>query len=290
MNALRVFDSAARHLNLSLAADELRVSHSAVSQQIRQLETWLGGKLFDRHSGGVRLTAAGHDLMRACQPAFDMLEQRCVALRGRTGSADVVIGAPASLLSNWIIPRLEHFESEHPDIQVRLQTATDIALLERGVIDVLIVAEEHASTTIGALRLFPEAIGPVCARELAHRVAMPADMLRMPLLQTSSRPRAWEQWAAACGLAEAPALAPSKHQFDQLGHMLDAAAVGRGIGIAPEMLVQADIQAGRLVAPLGFKETGGWFSLYFRADASAAVADLKRWLKTEAASEAACPP
>ncbi|WP_183017107.1 LysR substrate-binding domain-containing protein [Achromobacter sp. UMC46] len=288
MNSLRVFDSAARHLNLSLAAEELRVSHSAVSQQIRQLETWLGGKLFERHSGGVRLTAAGHDLLRACQPAFDMLEQRCAALRGRTASADVVIGAPASLLSNWIIPRLEHFERGHPDIQVRLQTATDIALLERGVVDVLIVAEDHQSAAIGATPLFPEAIGPVCTRELAQRLATPADILALPRLQTSSRPRAWEQWAAACGLAEAPALAPPKHQFDQLGHMLDAAAVGLGIGIAPEMLVQADILAGKLAAPLGFKQTGGWFSLYVRADARAAVEDLKRWLKTEAAAKADC--
>ncbi|WP_306789886.1 LysR family transcriptional regulator, partial [Klebsiella pneumoniae] len=74
MNALRVFDSAARHLNLSLAAQELGVSHSAVSQQVRQLETWLGGKLFERHSDGVRLTAAGQDLHRVCLPAFDMLE------------------------------------------------------------------------------------------------------------------------------------------------------------------------------------------------------------------------
>ena len=285
MNALRVFDSAARHLNLSLAAEELRVSHSAVSQQIRQLETWLGGKLFERHSGGVRLTAAGHDLLRASQPAFDMLEQRCVALRARTASADMVVGAPASLLSNWIIPRLEHFEREHPQIQVRLQTATDIALLERRVVDVLIVAQDHALAGIDAMRLFPEAIGPVCMPDVAQRVATPADVLGLPLLQTSSRPEAWEQWARSCGLA--PARIQPKRQFDQLNHMLDAAAVGLGVAIAPEMLVQGDLRAGRLVAPLGFKETGGWFSLYFRAEAGAAVGDLSQWLKTAAESVAA---
>ncbi|MGE8679542.1 MAG: LysR substrate-binding domain-containing protein [Achromobacter marplatensis] len=289
MNSLRVFDSAARHLNLSLAADELRVSHSAVSQQIRQLETWVGSKLFERHSGGVRLTVAGQDLLRACQPAFDMLEQRCVELRGRTTSADVVVGAPASLLSNWIIPRLEHFERTHPGVQVRLQTATDIGLLERRVIDVLIVAEEHASAAIGAVPLFPEAIGPVCTRALAQRISTPADLLDMPLLHTSSRPAAWEQWASAGGVALARAEARPKREFDQLGHMLDAAAVGLGVGIAPEMLVQADLRAGKLVAPLGFTATGGWFSLYFRANASAAVESLKHWLTAEAASHAVQP-
>lgn len=287
MNSLRFFDSAARHLNLSLAAEELRVSHSAVSQQIRQLENWLGCKLFERHSEGVRLTLAGQDLQRASQPAFDLLEQRCIALRGKTASADVVVGAPASLLSNWIIPRLENFERGHPEVQVRLQTATDIALLERGAIDVLIVAEDHKSAAIEALPLFPELIGPVCTPGLAQRIAAPADVLGSPLLHTSSRPAAWEQWASACGL-ELAQIRPQR-QFDQLGHMLEAAAVGLGIGIAPEMLAQADIRGGRLAAPLGFMETGGWFSLYFRADAGATVADLKRWLKAEAASSAALP-
>ncbi|MGE8640999.1 MAG: LysR substrate-binding domain-containing protein [Achromobacter sp.] len=287
MNSLRVFDSAARHLNLSLAADELHVSHSAVSQQIRQLETWVGSKLFERHSGGVRLTVAGQDLLRACQPAFDMLEQRCVELRGRATSADVVVGAPASLLSNWIIPRLEHFERAHPGIQVRLQTATDIGLLERRVVDVLIVAQDHVSAAIGAVPLFPEAIGPVCTRALAQRISTPADLMDMPLLHTSSRPAAWEQWASACGVALAQAR--PKRQFDQLGHMLEAAAVGLGVGIAPQMLVQADLRAGKLVAPLGFTATGGWFSLYFRADAGTAVESLKHWLTAEASSHAVPP-
>jgi DNA-binding transcriptional LysR family regulator len=284
MNSLRFFDSAARHLNLSLAADELHVSHSAVSQQIRQLETWLGCKLFERHSDGVRLTVAGQDLRRACQPAFDRLEQRCAELRGKTASTDVVIGAPASLLSNWLIPRLEHFEREHPEVQVRLQTATDIALLERRVIDVLIVAEDHKSPGIDAMPLFPEAIGPVCTPDLAKRITTPADVLNSPLLHTSSRPAAWEQWATACGLE--PAQTRPKRQFDQLSHMLEAAAVGLGIGIAPEILVQADIRGGRLVAPLGFKETGGRFDLYFRTDTSTTVEDLKLWLKAETASDA----
>nr|WP_313656777.1 LysR substrate-binding domain-containing protein [Achromobacter ruhlandii] len=284
MNSLRFFDSAARHLNLSLAAQELGVSHSAVSQQIRQLETWLGCKLFERHSEGVRLTAAGQDLQRACQPAFDMLEQRLAELQGRAASPHVVVGAPASLLSNWIIPRLEHFERDHPAIQVRLQTATDIALLERRVVDVLIVADAHQSPTIEALPLFLEAIGPVCTPELARRIREPADVLGAPLLHTASRPAAWDHWAHACGAMLDPR--QTGRRFDQLGHMLEAAAAGLGIGIAPRELVQADIRAGRLAAPLGFRETGGRFSLYARTDAGPIVDDLKRWLAGEAQSGA----
>lgn len=284
MNSLRFFDSAARHLNLSLAAQELGVSHSAVSQQIRQLETWLGCKLFERHSEGVRLTGAGQDLQRASDPAFDMLEQRLAELQGRSASPHVVVGAPASLLSNWIIPRLEHFERDHPDIQVRLQTAADIALLERRVVDVLIVADAHESPTIEALPLFLETIGPVCTPELARRIREPADVLDTPLLHTASRPAAWDHWAHACGVTLDPRQ-PGR-RLDQLGHMLEAAAAGLGVGIAPRELVQADIRAGRLAAPLGFRETGGRFSLYARTDAGPAVGDLKRWLAGQARSSA----
>lgn len=285
MNALRFFDSASRHLNLSLAAQALGVSHSAVSQQIRQLERWLGCKLFERHSEGVRLTTAGQDLQRACLPAFDMLEQRLAELRGRPASPHVVVGAPASLLSNWIIPRLEHFERDHPGVQVRLQTATDIALLERRVVDVLIVADTHQSPAIEALPLFLEAIGPVCTPDLARRIREPANVLEAPLLHTASRPAAWDHWAQACGVTLDP-LQPGR-RFDQLGHMLEAAAAGLGIGIAPRELVQADIRAGRLAAPLGFRETGGRFSLYARADAPDRVNDLRRWFKAQAVSGAA---
>lgn len=283
MNSLRFFDSAARHLNLSLAAQELGVSHSAVSQQIRLLETWLGDKLFERHSEGVRLTAAGQDLQRVCQPAFDMLEQRLAQLRGRSASPQVVVGAPASLLSNWIIPRLEHFERDHPGLQVRLQTATDIALLERRVIDVLIVADEHRSPGIQALPLFRETVGPVCTPGLARRIHAPADVLGAPLLHTASRPAAWEHWARACGVTLDTR--PPGREFDQLGHMLEAAAVGLGIGIAPRELVLADLRAGRLAAPLGFQETGGRFTLYARADAPDRVNDLLRGLKAQAPSD-----
>lgn len=284
MNSLRFFDSAARHLNLSLAAQELGVSHSAVSQQIRQLEAWLGCKLFERHSEGVRLTGAGQDLQRACHPAFDMLEQRLAELQGRSASPHVVVGAPASLLSNWIIPRLEHFERDHPGIQVRLQTASDIALLERRVVDVLIVADAHQSPAIEALPLFLETIGPVCTPDLARRIRGPADVLAAPLLHTASRPAAWDHWAQACGAALDPRQ-PGR-RFDQLGHMLEAAAAGLGIGIAPRELVRADLRAGRLAAPLGFQETGGRFSLYARTDAGPIVDDVKRWLAGEAQSDA----
>lgn len=279
LNALRFFDSAARHLSFTLAAQELCVTHSAVSQQIRQLETWLGSALFERRAGGVHLTAAGQSLQRTAQEAFDLLEHRCDELKRGTQPAGLTLGAPASFLSNWLIPRLDHFESRHPDVQVRLQTAADPALLNTQHVDALILAGHAWPHEWAVTPLFPETTGPVCAPAWASRLQRPADVLDAPLLHTSSRPDAWKDWAKRQGIALA-ARHPVR-EFDHLGHMLEAAAAGLGIAIAPAVLVESDLHRGRLAAPLGFVDSGAWFSLCAqetKARANPALARLRDWL------------
>lgn len=285
LNALRFFDSAARQSSFSLAAKELCVTHSAVSQQVRQLEEWLGCALFERRAGGVHLTAAGLRLQRAAQEAFDLLERRCDELRRSTQPAELAVGAPASFLSNWLIPRLERFEALHPDIRIRLQTAADAALLNTQRVDALILAGRDWPREWNVTPLFAETIGPVCAPARAARIRVAADVLDAPLLHTTSRPDAWKDWAARQGIE----LAPPQHgrEFDHLGHMLEAAAAGLGIAIAPAVLVEADLHRGRLAAPLGFVESGASFTLCTRKDparADAALDRLRGWLLDSAAT------
>ena len=275
LNALRFFDSAARQSSFTLAARELCVTHSAVSQQIRQLEEWLGCALFERRAGRVQLTAAGLDLQRAAHDAFDLLERRCDELKRSTQPAELAVGAPASFLSNWLIPRLEHFEARHPDIRIRLQTAADAALLNTQRVDALILAGRDWPAEWDVTPLFAETIGPVCTPAWAARIGKPADVLDAPLLHTSSRPDAWKDWAARLDIALAPRQ-PGR-EFDHLGHMLEAAAAGLGIAIAPAVLVEAEIHRGRLAAPLGFVESGAAFSLCLRRDAARADAAPQRW-------------
>ncbi len=275
LNALRFFDSAARQSSFTLAARELCVTHSAVSQQIRQLEEWLGCALFERRAGRVQLTATGLDLQRAAHDAFDLLERRCDELKRSTQPAELAVGAPASFLSNWLIPRLEHFEARHPDIRIRLQTAADAALLNTQRVDALILAGRDWPAEWDVTPLFAETIGPVCTPAWAARIGKPADVLDAPLLHTSSRPDAWKDWAARLDIALAPRQ-PGR-EFDHLGHMLEAAAAGLGIAIAPAVLVEAEIHRGRLAAPLGFVESGAAFSLCLRRDAARADAAPQRW-------------
>ncbi len=283
LNALRFFDSAARQASFTLAAKELCVTHSAVSQQIRQLEDWLGCALFERRAGRVHLTAAGLDLQRAAHDAFDLLERRCDELRRGTQPAELAVGAPASFLSNWLIPRLDRFEAQHPDIRIRLQTAADAALLNTQRVDALILAGRAWPQEWDVTPLFAETIGPVCTPALAARIRSAADVQGMPLLHTSSRPDAWKDWAARQGIALTPRQAG--REFDHLGHMLEAAAAGLGVAIAPAVLVEAELHRGRLAAPLGFVESGAAFSLCLRKDAvraDAAHERLRDWLLASA--------
>ncbi|WP_061134346.1 LysR substrate-binding domain-containing protein [Caballeronia fortuita] len=280
LNALRAFDAAARHLNISAAARELHVTHSAVSHQVRQLEEWLGKPLFIRHAGGVRLTAEGQSLKQVADQIFSQLQAHCEELAERAPIAEIVLGAPASFLSNWLIPRLDRFESAHPRVRVRLQTSGTIEDLQKQIIDCLIVSGESWPANVEAVRLFDEHVGPVCAPDWSHRIGAPKDLIGQPLLHTSSRPHAWQAWAEGNGLQ--PASFANGRRFDHLSLLLEAAVARLGIAIAPETLVQREISHGRLIAPLGFIATGATFAFCSMAGLSnEAIRDFREWLIEE---------
>jgi DNA-binding transcriptional LysR family regulator len=282
LNALRVFDAAARRLNFSAAAVELCVTHSAVSHQIRQLEDWLGQPLFVRLRDGVRLTVAGSALQQAAALALGQLEEACARLRHDPPSSEIVLGAPGSFLANWLIPRLERFEREAPHIRLRLQTSAEVAELSAKRVDALIVSGRDWPRTLSTTALVDDALGPVCARDWPQRPRQAAELAAMPLLHTRSQPHAWQEWAQSQGLDGAAFCAG--RQFDHLPLMLEAAAAGLGVAIAPALLVERDIAAGRLVAPFGFARCGAAFTfctLATRHD-EPALTTLLGWLQREA--------
>lgn len=290
LNALRVFDAAARCLNFSAAAAELCVTHSAVSHQMRQLEDFFGRALFVRRPDGVRLTAAGALLSASTRLALDQLEQSCREIAADKNAVELTLGAPGSFLANWLIPRLPAFEAAHLDISLNLRTCGELATLEKRGVDALILSGRHWPRALSAHPLFDDAIGPVCAPALAEALRQPADLAERALLHTKSHPQAWPVWAETLGL---PATGfDAGRKFDHLALMLEAAASGLGIAIAPALLVSREIESGRLVAPFGFAPCGASFAfctLKTRA-AEPALKRLRQWLEDEAHQRARPAP
>jgi LysR family transcriptional regulator, glycine cleavage system transcriptional activator len=163
---LQGFEAAARTLSFTKAAEELFVTQSAVSRQIRALEDNLGLKLFERRSRSLTLTDNGQALYRIATDVFDRLQAATDRLRAETRARQLAITTTTGFASLWLIPRLRRFTALHPDIDVRLAATTDVLNLERSLIDIAIRYCRPETVPEGTVRLFGEEMIPVCSRAL----------------------------------------------------------------------------------------------------------------------------
>lgn len=296
LNALRAFDAVASEQSVSRGAQRLHVTHGAVSRQIRQLEAQLGIALFERAGRGLVLTAAGHRLAVATRQHFSGLARTCRELSRADGRAPLVLSCPGSFLARWFIPRMAELQRALPALELHLTASDDSSVLRPGVDAVLRFqspplecGDDEQLHILG-----PERIGPVMRPgqwpELESATSLSPDPLaaqldKLPLLHTSSRPDAWADWARHQGLELAnPHPAAEQLNFEHLSYLLEASLVGLGIGIAPDYLVEEDLRSGRLVAPWGFVTTEAHLTLVIPGDRGAprhpATAELVAWLSS----------
>jgi DNA-binding transcriptional LysR family regulator len=285
LNALRAFEAAARLQSVSQAADELHVTHGAVSRQIRALEEHLGVALFVKEGRGLKLTDAGLRLRDASGEAFGRLRAVCAELQQGRAEAPFVLACPGSLLARWFIPRLDRLNRELPELRLQLSASEgELDPRRAGVDATLLFAEPPWPADMQVFELAAERIGPVLSPHYGRcaelRQAPPAVLLNEPLLHTSSRPQAWPSWAASSGL-DSTALTLGQG-FEHLYYLLEAAAAGLGVAIAPQQLVADDLASGRLVAPWGFNETPARLALWVPArQLDARARQLAEWLRGE---------
>jgi len=285
LNAIKAFEATARTGSVSQAAEELHVTHGAVSRQLRVLEDDLGCALFERRGRGLALTAEGRRLRETASEALDLLRAARERLRRGSRSRALVLGCPGSLLARWMIPRLQRLQREIPDLDLHLaasERTPDPALA--GMDAALLIAEPPWPDAWEVHELAVEHIGPVMtpavARRLAPPGALPGALLGAPLLHTASRPQAWPAWARAQALP--PADLRMGQGFEHLYYLLEAAVAGLGAAIAPRRLIADDLAAGRLVAPWGFVPTAGrWLLCAPRDRADPRIAALAGWLRGE---------
>jgi DNA-binding transcriptional LysR family regulator len=285
LNALRAFEAAARLNSVSQAAEQLHVTHGAVSRQLKVLEEHLGLALFVKDGRGLKLTDAGIRLRDASGEAFERLRNVCAELTQTNADAPFVLGCSGSLLARWFIPRLGRLNAELPDLRLHLSAGEgDLDPRRPGLDALLIFAEPPWPADMQVYELASERIGPVLSPRFARfdqlKQAPAQALIGETLLQTTSRPQAWPSWAQQNGID--PQALRYGQGFEHLYYLLEAAVAGLGIAIAPEPLVADDLRAGRLAAPWGFSETPAQLALWVpKRAADGRAQQLAQWLKAE---------
>lgn len=285
LNALRAFEATARLNSVSQAAEQLHVTHGAVSRQLKVLEEHLGVSLFVKEGRGLKLTDAGVRLRDASAEAFERLRTVCAELTRSTADAPFVLGCSGSLLARWFIPRLGRLNADLPDLRLHLSAGEgDLDPRRPGLDALLVFAEPPWPVDMQVYELVSERIGPVMSPRYAGfarlQAAPPRALSDEPLLHTTSRPQAWPTWARQNGLD--PQTLRLGQGFEHLYYLLEAAVAALGVAIAPEPLVAEDVRAGRLVAPWGFDETPARLALWLpKRAADGRARQLAQWLRHE---------
>ncbi|MCK0198936.1 transcriptional regulator GcvA [Ancylobacter sp. 6x-1] len=284
LNLFRVFDAAARHGNFTTAAEELCVTQSAVSQQIRQLEELLEVRLFRRMPRRVELTREGTALASAVGESMALLVRACERIVDPKAPVVLCVNAPPSIASRWLVPRLKRFMQLQPQVKVTLLASSDPVDFDRQDIDVAIRWGNGVWPNARVEMLAPDRLFPVCSPALLREgppLARPGDIVHHTLLQVVSGSY-WGAWLAAAGVG---GLAFEETlYFNDAGLMLDAAVQGQGVALASPLLAESDLKAGRLVRPFDLEiETGSAFYVLTSPDFSEkpAVAEFRSWIGFE---------
>jgi DNA-binding transcriptional LysR family regulator len=280
--ALRCFESAGRLESFARAADELHLTPGAISRAVRLLEDDLGIDLFERRNRRVFLTNTGKRLAKAVSEGLGLMSSAVREIRSDSRRArQLVLSCEPTLLMRWLIPRWSDFQTRHPGLDIHLVAGGGTFSFDQGI-DLAIRRDDfprppdyHSET------LFQEKVGPVCRPE---KVDLWFDKSRRtlrssaPLLQTISRPTAWQEWATAKGL---PAHVVEMQAFEHFYFSIQAAVAGLGVAIGPWHLVRDDIQNGVLTAPLGFVEDGSRYCLLspVAPKPGSLEMDLLKWLQ-----------
>ncbi|KLJ00138.1 LysR family transcriptional regulator [Luteimonas sp. FCS-9] len=249
LNALRAFEAAARHQNLTRAALELCVSQAALSHQIRGLEDRLGVRLFHRLPRGVALTDEAAALYPVLNDAFDRIATAVQRASGTATREVLSLGIVGTFATGWLLPRLPAFEATHPQVELRLQTHNNRIDLASEGLDAAVRFGDGDWQGLACTPVVDTLFAPVCAPTLARRLATPHDLDRTTLLR-SYRTDEWPRWLAAAGAAGPEARGPV---FDSSLALAGAAAAGAGVALLPLAMFERELRDGRLVQPF---ETG----------------------------------
>lgn len=262
LDGLRAFEAVARRLSFRAAAEELYLTQSAISRQIKNLEEELGAPLFSRGTRRVELTAAGAALQQAVVPALERLDRTVRQIRVARGRRHVHLSTFASFATLWLMPRLAGFQQQHPDIDIRISATDKLVELDDPEIDLVLRYDFTANVPAEAEPMFGEVLTPVASPWLAEQarfglappLQQPADLARHALLEEDDhRPSAaWLSWRRWLQLQGQPALEPRRWIYLNYTHQqVQGALAGQGVALARMAMVHEQLARGELIEPFG---------------------------------------
>lgn len=294
LDLLRGFEAAARNLSFTRAAQELYLTQSAVSRQVKAIEDHLGVALFARRHRALLLTEAGHELYRATAQALRQLGDAASRIRDRGAGRTLTVTATIGFASLWLIPRLADFRSRRPDIDIRIAADNKMVDLEREGIEVAVRYCTPKAAPAGAVRLFGEVVLPVCSPNSLTRSApltRPEDLSRHILLhfEPADGITPWLSWTVWLEVMQQQGLKPAGSlRFSQYDQTIQAAIDGQGIALGTTPLVRHLIKQGRLIAPLAKKfESSRAYYLVTSSTATGRqeVKEFSSWMLQQAKKE-----
>src|SRR6266568_2542818 len=288
LNALKVFEAAARHESLTRAAEELSVTQGAVSRQVKALEQELGLKLFNRERQRLTLTEAGRGYLGVVGDALDRIAVGTERLLQRQASGALTLSTSPDFAAKWLVHRLGRFAEAHPDIDLRVSATMHHVDFAREEVDLAVRHGDGNWAGLGVVRLCSEQLFPVCAPKLVsgrNRVTGASDLLKFPLLHLDDW-KTWSRWFEAAGVTDPVAHGPVINRASML---IDAAVDGQGVALARTALAAWDLINGRLVRPIdvSLRMSNTYWIVCPKAISSVPkIATFRDWLLAEAADDA----
>jgi LysR family glycine cleavage system transcriptional activator len=258
LRALHAFEAAARHHSFAAAANELGVTPTAISHQIRQLEEACGVKLFQRRPRPLLLTSAGARLYPALRNGFDALATAMALLAEGDAQTPLRVTSPNAFAGKWLVPRLPKWREENPTVALEIIGTDAVLDVRAGAIDVAIRYARKPPLDLMAHEVFRDTFVPVCSPRLLEQhgpIERAGDLLRFPLIHydwINSDPDAptWRQWLAVARSID-PDFNPLEKAWDlsfrEELHAIDAVIGGQGVAICSDVVVSNELRSGQLV-------------------------------------------
>ena len=282
LNALKAFEAAARHVSFTDAAEELFVTHAAISRHIRELEDYLGTQLFNRTGRGVTTTEAGQRFGKQLTPLFDALAEASREAAAVGAARPLNVSAEPAIASRWLVPRLGHFNALHPDIELNIETTNRLVDFRSDNVELGIRYGDGKWDNAEASKLSDVVIFPVCAPSLVAAASnlKPQDLHHYNLLH-EQRKEWWTDWLEANGIAGS---SDWKGTVFQNHLAIEAAESGQGFALGDQILCTDALAEGWLTRPFStdMKDHGSyWIVRAGGSKESATARSFREWMMSE---------